>query len=167
MWQFVQGSKKEQKIWGEFLLFFGFSLFALIFFFISDDRCVFVLLLKILEYEGERVFCGRALTVVLKRLWVKGEEGRSTLRLTMIITTFTFFSIWAVRRLWFQRIIIIWVSFRYEYEEEGGFFVSYLSQARLSCSRALCARAREISDLSLSPFWWKVMMLTMIIQRNK
>ena len=47
--------------------------------------CVFVLLLKILEYEGERVFCGRALTVVLKRLRVKGEEGRSTLRLTMII----------------------------------------------------------------------------------
>ena len=159
MWQFVQGSKKEQKIWGEFLLFFGFSLFAPPhFFFHLRHRCVFVLLLKILEYEGERVFCGRALTVVLLRLRAKGEEGRSTLRLTMIITTFTFFSIWAVRRLWFQRIIIIWVSFRYEYEEEGGFFVSYLSQARLSCSRALCARAREISDLSLSlPFdgrWW-------------
>ena len=55
------------------------------FFFHLRHRCVFVLLLKILEYEGERVFCGRALTVVLLRLRVKGVEGRSTLRLTMII----------------------------------------------------------------------------------
>jgi len=57
-----------------------------------------------------------------------------------------------VRRLWFQRIIL-WVSFRYEYEEERGFFVLYLSQARLSCSRALCARERDLGSLSLSlPF---------------
>ena len=69
------------------MLFFGFSLFAPHFFFhLRQKVCVFVLL-KILEYEGERVFCGRALTVVLLRLRVKGEEGRSTLRLTMIITT--------------------------------------------------------------------------------
>ena len=68
------------------MLFFGFSFFAPHFFFhLLRQVCVFVLLLKILEYEGERVFCGRALTVVLKRLRVKGEEGRSTLRLTMII----------------------------------------------------------------------------------
>lgn len=60
--------------------------------------------------------------------------------------------LWAVRRLWFQRIIL-WVSFRYEYEEERGFFVLYLSQARLSCSRALCARERDPRSLSLSlPF---------------
>lgn len=66
----------------------------------------------------------------------------------MIITSMNW--LWAVRRLWFQRRII-WVSFRYEYEEERGFFVLYLSQARLSCSRAV--RARERSRISLSlPF---------------
>ena len=70
------------------MLFFLAFFFAPHFFFHLRHRCVFVLLLKILEYEGERVFCGRALTVVLLRLRVKGEEGRSTLRLTMIITTF-------------------------------------------------------------------------------
>ena len=37
-----------------------------------------MLLLKILEYEGERVFCGRALTVVLMRLLLKGGEEYSS-----------------------------------------------------------------------------------------
>ena len=69
-----------------FALFWLLS-FCSSFFFSSSQTgvCFCVLLLKILEYEGERVFCGRALTVVLKRLRVKGVEGRSTLRLTMII----------------------------------------------------------------------------------
>ena len=151
MWQFVcsreqKGTKNLRRNF--FCSFLGLLSFCSSFFFSSQTQVCFCVVVKNTRIRRrEKAFCGRALTVVLLRLRVKGVEGRSTLRLTMIITTRNV--IWAVRRLWFQRIIL-WVSFRYEYEEERGFFVLYLSQARLSCSRALCARERDLGSLSLS-----------------
>ena len=75
-----KGIKNEENS----TLFFFFASF----FFSSQTGVCFCVVVKNtrMEYLGERAFCGRSLVVVLKRLLVKGEEGRSTLRLTMITT---------------------------------------------------------------------------------
>ena len=74
-----------------FALFWLLSFFCLfIFFFISDRVCVFVLLLKILEYEGEKSVLWSRSYGSITALVSKRREGRSTLRLTMIIKAMNF-----------------------------------------------------------------------------
>ena len=75
-----------------FALFWLLSFCLLIFFFISDTGVCFVLLLKILafEYEGEKSVLWSRSYGSITALVSKRREGRSTLRLTMIITSYEF-----------------------------------------------------------------------------